>query len=60
MGSELEARHVEKSYLLQILIAQHESDCPGAFKKLLVWAKAKMEPEDVKFVLHEFEELTHD
>jgi hypothetical protein len=56
VGSELETRHIEKSYLLQILVAQYDSKTPDDFKRLLMWVKAKMEPEDVKLVLQEFEE----
>jgi hypothetical protein len=55
MGNELETRRSDKSYLLQILVSQHESEVPKDFKKLLMWVKAKMEPEDVKLVLQEFE-----
>ncbi len=56
MGSELETRRSDKSYLLQILMSQHDSEVPKDFKRLLAWVKAKMEPEDVKLVLQEFEE----
>ncbi len=56
MGGELEIRRSDKSYLLQILMAQHDSETPKDFKRLLTWVKAKMEPEDVKLVLQEFDE----
>jgi hypothetical protein len=56
MGSELETRRNDKDCFLQILLAQHDSKTPDDFKRLLVWIKAQMEPEDVKLVLQEFEE----
>ncbi len=56
MGSELETRHLEKSYLLQILMAQHDGETPKDFNRLLAWVRGRMEPEDVKVVLQEFEE----
>jgi hypothetical protein len=56
MGSEYETRRNDKSYLIQILLAQHDSKTPSDFNRLLVWIKAQMEPEDVKLVLHEFNE----
>ena len=56
MATEIELRHAEKDCFLQILMAQHRSSAPSEFKDLLLWAKAKMEPEDVKLVMQEFEE----
>jgi hypothetical protein len=56
MDSELATRRNDKATLFQILVAKHESKTPNDFKKLLAWAKAQMEPEDVKLVLQEFEE----
>ncbi len=60
MGNELETRRSDRSYLFQILRAQFQSKAPNDFKDLLSWVKAKMEPEDVKLVLHEFEEWKKD
>ncbi len=54
--SEMELRHIEKDYLYQILEAQSESATPRDFDRLISRVKAKMEPEDVKLVLREFEE----
>jgi hypothetical protein len=56
VDSEVETRRTDKSYLFQILTAQHESTTPGDFNKLIAWVKAMMEPKDVKLVLQEFEE----
>jgi hypothetical protein len=60
VGSEVESafetRRRDKEYLMQILLAQHDSKEPRDFNRLLVWVKAQMEPKDVKLVLYEFEE----
>jgi hypothetical protein len=56
MGSELDTRRNDKACLFQILMAQYESKTPADLKKLVAWAKAQMEPEDVKLVLQEFDE----
>jgi hypothetical protein len=56
MATEIELRHAEKDCLLQILMAQHRSAAPKEFKDLILWAKTKMEPEDVKLVLKEFDD----
>jgi hypothetical protein len=50
--SQHDTRRNDKSYLFQVLQAEHEN----CFKKLKAWTKAQMEPEDVKLVLQEFEE----
>ncbi len=55
MPTELELRHAERDCLLQVLVAQHESKNPKDFNRLVMWARAKMEPEDVKLVMQEFE-----
>jgi hypothetical protein len=54
--AEAETRRNDKACLLQVLVSQYESETPKDFKKLVMWAKAQMEPEDVKLVLQEFEE----
>ncbi len=56
MCSELETRRNDKDCLLQILMAQHDSKTPSDFNRILAWARAKMEPEDVKLVMQEFNE----
>jgi hypothetical protein len=56
LATELEIRRNDRDYLFQMLIAQFESQMPSDFKKLISQTKAKMEPEDVKLVLQEFEE----
>jgi hypothetical protein len=56
MATELEIRRSDKLCLYQMLREQHESKAPEEFKGLIAWQKAHMEPEDVKLVLHEFEE----
>jgi hypothetical protein len=56
LATEIEIRRNDRDYLFQILLAQFESQTPSDFKKLISQTKAKMEPEDVKLVLHEFEE----
>ncbi len=55
MPTELELRHAERDCLLQVLVAQYESKNPKDFNRLVMWARAKMEPEDVKLVMQEFE-----
>jgi hypothetical protein len=47
---------VEKDILFQLLEAQYDSKEPSDFKRLIARMKSKMEPEDVKLVLQEFEE----
>jgi hypothetical protein len=56
MTTELEIRRNDKLCLYQILKEQHDSKTPDAFRGLIAWQKAHMEPEDVKLVLQEFEE----
>ncbi len=56
MGSEMETRRNDKEHLYQLLEAQHDSQTPSDFKRIIARAKARMEPEDVKLVLQEFEE----
>jgi hypothetical protein len=54
--SEHDTRRNDKSFLFQTLEAQHKSNNKADFNTLISWTKAKMEPEDVKLVLQEFEE----
>ncbi|MDR1703158.1 MAG: hypothetical protein LBS19_00520 [Clostridiales bacterium] len=56
MTTEIEIRRNDKDYLFQMLVAQHESSVPKDFNRLISQTKAKMEAEDVKLVLQEFEE----
>ncbi len=56
MPSEIELRHIEKDYLFQMLVAQYESSAPKDFNKLIAQAKAKMEAEDIKSVMKDFED----
>ncbi len=56
MATEIEIRRNDRDHLFDVLVAQHRSQFPKDFKDLVSQMKAKMEPEDVKLVLHEFEE----
>ncbi len=56
MATEIEIRRNDRDYLFQMLVARERSQTPSDFKDLISQTKAKMEPEDVKLVLQEFEE----
>jgi hypothetical protein len=54
--AEAENRRNDKECLFQILRARHLSATPSDFNDLLSWARSKMEAEDIKLILQEFEE----
>ncbi|MCL2637953.1 MAG: hypothetical protein FWD48_06220 [Oscillospiraceae bacterium] len=58
--SQHDTRRNDKSVLFQALKAQYNAQTKKDFNEFISWTKAKMEPEDVKLVLQEFEEWKKD
>jgi hypothetical protein len=56
LATEIELRRNDRDFLFQLLEAQHESSVPDDFKRIIARTKAKMEAEDVKAVLQDFED----
>jgi hypothetical protein len=54
--SQHDTRRNDRSYLFEVLEAQHESQNKSDFERLIARTKSRMEPEDVKLVLQEFSE----